>query len=150
MQEDLDLDSFNLLSYWKKVTLPLLDPESGEEAVAPKMPHVALLARLFHGIDATSCQSERNFYALGGLLDQLRCSMGDTKVEMVMMLRLNQTHIKEVAELQNGLKRWSQVANAAGLADVAMRDATPHELAVEIDVKGGCPGGAQGNDANKK
>ena len=55
------------------------------------MPHLALLAHLYHGVEATSCQAERNFSALALLIiGNMRSSMGAFKVEQMMFLRLNQ------------------------------------------------------------
>ena len=60
------------------------------------MPHLALLARLYHGVEATSCQAERKFSALLALLiGNMRSSMGAFKVEQMMFLRLNQRCIPE-------------------------------------------------------
>ena len=57
------------------------------------MHHLALLACLYHGVEATSCQSERNFSALAFRIAHLRSSMAPFKVEQMMFLRLNQDYI---------------------------------------------------------
>ena len=36
------------------------------------MPHLALIARLYYGVEATSCQAERNFSALALLIGNMR------------------------------------------------------------------------------
>ena len=61
------------------------------------MPHLALLARLYHGVEATSCQAERNFSALALLIGNMRSSMGAFRVEQMMFSRLNQRFIPEIA-----------------------------------------------------
>ncbi|CAN0396167.1 unnamed protein product, partial [Hapterophycus canaliculatus] len=53
------------------------------------MPYLALLARLYHGVEATSCQAERNFSALAHLIGQLRTNMLASKVERMLFVRLN-------------------------------------------------------------
>ena len=56
----------------------------------PDLPHLALVARLYHGVEATSCQAERNFSSLSFLIGTLRASMSPFKVEQMMFLKLNQ------------------------------------------------------------
>ena len=85
-----DEAQFNLVSFWSRRGASTL--EAGEEEVVHDrgMPHLALLARLYHGVEATSCQSERNLSALSFLIAHLRSSMAPFKVEQMMFLRLNQ------------------------------------------------------------
>ncbi|CAN0454320.1 unnamed protein product, partial [Ascophyllum nodosum] len=59
------------------------------------LPYLALLARLFHGVVATSCQAERNFSSLSFLIGTLRASMGPFKVEQMMFLKFNQGCLRE-------------------------------------------------------
>ena len=73
-----------------------------EEAVRP---HLALFARLHHGIEATSCQAERNLSALALLIGNMRSCMGAFKVEQVMFLRLNQRCIPEIAAYNRVIDR---------------------------------------------
>ncbi|CAM9493242.1 unnamed protein product, partial [Ascophyllum nodosum] len=61
------------------------------------MPHLAILARFYHGVEATNCQAERNFSALALLIGNMRSSMGAFEVEQMMFLRLNQRYIPEIA-----------------------------------------------------
>ena len=61
------------------------------------MPYLAFIARLYLGIEATSCQAERNFSALGH--GHLRCNMLARKVERMMLIRLNRQLVDEVREL---------------------------------------------------
>ena len=53
------------------------------------MPFLACIARLYLEIEATSCQSERNFSALAHLIGDLRSNMLAFKVERMMFIRLN-------------------------------------------------------------
>ena len=63
------------------------------------MPYLAFVARLYHGIEATSCQAERFFSALVHLIGDLRSNMLASKVERMMFIRLNRHLIDEVREL---------------------------------------------------
>ena len=63
------------------------------------MPYLALIARLYHEIEATSCQAELNFLALAHLIGDLRSRMLVSKVERTMFIRLNRHLIDEVREL---------------------------------------------------
>ena len=57
------------------------------------------IARLYHGIEATSCQAELNFSALAHLIGDLRSRMLASKVERMMFVLLNRNLIDEVREL---------------------------------------------------
>ena len=57
------------------------------------MPFLALIARLYNGIESTSCQAERNFSALAFLIGHLRSTTAPGKVERLMFLRLNRLFI---------------------------------------------------------
>ena len=59
------------------------------------MPYLAFLARLYHGVEATSCQAERNFSALANLIGDLRSNMLASKVERMMYIRLNKHMVDE-------------------------------------------------------
>ncbi|CAM9621870.1 unnamed protein product, partial [Hapterophycus canaliculatus] len=54
-----------------------------------RWPHVGLVARLFAGIDTTSCQAEMNVSALKLVVRDLRSSTSPAKVEQTVFLRLN-------------------------------------------------------------
>ena len=91
-----DTDDFSLPGFWLRRSSPTL-AEGTTTSVAPaEMPHLGLIARLYRGVEATSCQSERNFSSLSFLLASLRSTMGTFKVEQMMFLRLNQGFIPEV------------------------------------------------------
>ena len=81
------LTNRDLLQYWK-----------GKHA---RWPHLSLLARLYAGMDSTSCQAERNFAILNCTLDNLRTGLAVDKVEQLMLLRLNKQLIPEIASLRD-------------------------------------------------
>ena len=81
------LTNRDLLQYWK-----------GKHA---RWPHLSLLARLYAGVDSTSCQAERNFSILNCTLDNLRTGLAVDKVEQLMLLRLNKQLIPEIASLRD-------------------------------------------------
>ena len=59
-----DEAQFNLASFWSRRIASTLEAAE-EEAVHDRgMPHLALLARLYHGVEATSCRTERTFSAV--------------------------------------------------------------------------------------
>ena len=94
---ELEEDGFSLPGFWRRRGSPKLSQATGEVIEEAAMPHLALLARLYHGVEATSCQVERNFSALALLIGNMRSSMGAFKVEQMMFLRLNQMCIPEIA-----------------------------------------------------
>ena len=59
----------------------------------------SFLARLYHGVEATSCQAERIFSALANLIGDLRSNMLASKVERMMFMRLNKHMVDEVHDL---------------------------------------------------
>ena len=99
-------DNFSLLAYWRRRSKPSACAETGE--VKAGLPYLALTARLYHGIESTSSQSERNFSALGFLIGSLRNSMLPAKVERMMFLRLNRLYIPEVKTAAMSSKATNQ------------------------------------------
>ena len=69
MAEDVQPEEtdFSLLEFWKR-------RRTG-------MPFLALIARLYNGIESSSCQAERNFSALAFLIGHLRSTTAPGKVE---------------------------------------------------------------------
>ena len=61
-----------------------------------EMPYLAFLARLYHGVEATSCQAERNSSELANLIGDLRSRMLASKVKRMMFVRLNKHMVEEV------------------------------------------------------
>ncbi|CAM9970799.1 unnamed protein product, partial [Ascophyllum nodosum] len=79
---------FDFLQYWEAWGTDGVDP-SGKVVVPTRWPHIGLLARLYTGIDTTSCQAERNFSALKKVLSDMRASTLARKTEEMLLLRLN-------------------------------------------------------------
>ena len=71
---------FDLLNAWKSYATDGVDAKTGQVVTPARLPHIGLLARLHLGIDATSCQAERNFSALSALLGDLQSNLGRRKV----------------------------------------------------------------------
>ena len=78
----------------RKKSEPTLGQGTDELVAPPGLPHLALLARL-HGVEATSCQAERNFSSLSVLIGTLRASVSPFKVEQMIFLKLNQVCLPE-------------------------------------------------------
>ena len=93
---ELEEDGFSLPGFWLRRGPPKLSQATGEVIEEAAMPHLALLARLYHEVEATSCQAERNFSDLALLIGNMRSSMGAFKVGQMMFLRLNQRCIPEI------------------------------------------------------
>ena len=94
----LEENDFSLLQFWLRRSKPSTCDETGE--VEAGLPYLALIARLYNGIESTSCQAERNLSALSFLIGSLRSSISPGKVERLMMfLRLNRRFIPEVKSL---------------------------------------------------
>ena len=64
------------------------------------VPNLAFIARLYHGIEATTCEAKQNFSALAHLISDLRSRMLASKVERMVFIRLNRHLIGEVRELE--------------------------------------------------
>ena len=90
---------FDLLNAWKSYATDGVDAKTGNIITPARLPHIGLLARLHLGIDATSCQAERNFSALSALLGDLQSNLGRRKVEMMRLLKLNQQLIPGLADV---------------------------------------------------
>ena len=58
----LEENDFSLLQFWLRRSKPSTCAETVE--VEAGLPYLALIARLYNGIESTSCQAERNFSAL--------------------------------------------------------------------------------------
>ena len=91
-----DVCGFLLPGFWLRKSKPTLTQGTGELVAPPDLPHLALVARLYRGVEATSCQAERNFASLSFLIGTLRASMSPFKMEQKMFLKLNQGCLPEV------------------------------------------------------
>ena len=98
-QHQLDVDAFNLLGFWNRRGTDSVCPTTSTVTSPSEMSYLALIARLYRGIEPTSCQAERNFSALAHLIGDLRSGMLASKVERMMFIRLNRHLIDEVREL---------------------------------------------------
>ena len=87
---------FSLPGFWLRKSEPTLAQGTGELVAPPDLPHLALLLRLHHVVEAISCQAERNFSSLSFLIGTLRVSMSPLKVEQIMFRKLNQGCLPEV------------------------------------------------------
>ena len=80
---EADACDFSLPGFWLRKSEPTLAQGTGELVAPPDLPHLALVARLYHGVEATSCQTELNFSSLSFLIGTLRASMSPFKVEQL-------------------------------------------------------------------
>ena len=109
-----DVDSFNLLGFWNRRGTDSLCPTTGKVTSPAEMPFLARIARLYLGIETTSCQSERNFSALAHLIGDLRRNMLAYKVERMMFIRLNRHLVDEVRALDAAVEQArARVARSA-------------------------------------
>ena len=97
-QGQLDMDAFNLLEFWNRRGIDSVCPTTSTVMSPAEMPYLAFIARLYHGIEATSCQAERNLAALAHLIGDLRSSKLASKVERMTFIRLTMPLIDEVRE----------------------------------------------------
>ena len=99
-QDQLDEDPFNLLGFGNRRGTDSVCPTTSTVTSPAEMSYLAFIARLYHGIELTSCQVERKFSALAHLIGDLRSRMLASKVERMMFIRLNRHNlIDEVREL---------------------------------------------------
>ena len=75
------------------------------------MPFLALIARLYNGIESTSCQAERNFSALAFLIGHLRSTTAPGKVERLMFLRLNRLFVPDIKALHDAVEAKKAAAD---------------------------------------
>lgn len=74
-----EADNSCLLQYWTHRAIPTVAAGTNDIALPAKLPHVALVARLYLSIGTSSCQAERNFSALSFVIGELRTRMTATK-----------------------------------------------------------------------
>ena len=87
------------------------------------MPYLVFIARLYHGIEATICQAERFFSALGHLIGDLRSRMLASKVERKVFIRLNRHSIGEVRKLDAAVvQARARVATSAQISVAAQKE----------------------------
>ena len=98
----LEENDFSLLQFWLRRSKLSTCAETGE--VEAGLPYLALIARLYNGIESTSCQAERNSSALSFLIGSLRSSISPGKVERLMFLRLNRLFIPKAKALHDAIE----------------------------------------------
>ena len=121
--DQIDVDGFNLLGFWSRRGTDSTCPTTGTVTSPAEMPYLAFLARLYHGVEATSCQAERNFSALANLIGDLRSSMLASKVERMMFIRLNKHMVDEVRDFDAAkAKAKARVAKSAKQSATAQQE----------------------------
>ena len=87
---EADVCGFSLPVFWLRKSESTLAQGTGDLVAPPYLPRLALVARFYHGVEATSCQAERDFASLSFLIGTLRASMSLFRVEQMIFLKLNQ------------------------------------------------------------
>ena len=87
---EADVGGFSLPVFWLRKSEPTLAQGTGELVVPPDLPRLELVARLYHGVEATSCQAERDFASLSFSIGTLPASMSLFRVEQMIFWKLNQ------------------------------------------------------------
>ena len=113
---------FDFLQYWEARGHGWGRPV-GEGIVPAGWPHIGLLARLHAGIDTTSCQAERNFFALKQVLSDMRAGTLARKTEKMLLLRLNRHLIPGFARVEQELEALKVKWDAQEAASVAAQNA---------------------------
>ena len=121
--DQIDVDSFNLLGFWSRRGTDSACPTTDTVTSPAEMPYLALLARLYHGVEATSCQAERNFSALANLVGDLRSNLLASKVEHMMFIQLNKHMVDEVRYLDAAkAKEKARVTKSAKQSATAQQE----------------------------
>jgi len=124
---------FDLLSFWDDAARPRFD-EDGNIRELAKFPMLAMFARVFLSADTTSCQSERDFSALAFCMNNLRLSMRQDRVEMMMFLKPNKGMIPEIRSYNEKLAKMQTVqSNGFDKAVRAQADGAGEEFIVVVD-----------------
>ena len=131
-QGQLDVDAFNLLGFWNRRGTDSVCSTRSTVTSPAEMPYLAFIARLYHGIEATSCQAERNFSGLAHLIGDLRSRMLESKVERMMFIRFNRYFIDEVCELDAAVAR--ALARVAKSAQISVAAQERSNMSVDLTV----------------
>ena len=127
------MDASNLLGLWNRRGTESVCPTTSKVTSPVELPYVAFIARLYHGIEATSCQAERIFSALAHLIGDLRSSMLASKVERMMLIRLNRYFIDEVRKLDAAVAQArARVAKSAQKSVAAQEERS--NMSVDLTV----------------
>ena len=123
LAEQGQLDVFNLLRFWNRRGTDSLCPTMSTVTSPGEMPYLAFIARLYHGIEAPSCQAERFFSELAHLIGYLRSRMLASKVERMIFIWLNRHSIGEVRELGASVAQArARVAKSAQISVAAQEE----------------------------
>ena len=127
---------FSLPDFWLRKSEPTLARGTGELVAPLDLPYLALLARLYHGTEATSCQAERNFSSLSFLIGTLQASMSPFKVEQMMFLKLNQECLPEVQKYNAVIAviAAQQERRSQCLQDVQSAEEAAAEETVDVEI----------------
>ena len=98
-QGQIDVDVFNLRGFRNRQGIDSVCPTTSTVTSPVEMPYMAFIARLYHGVEATSCLVERFFSALAHLIGDLRSRMIASNIERMMFIRLNRHLIDEIREV---------------------------------------------------
>ena len=110
------------MGFWSRRGTDSACLTTGAVTSPAEMPYLAFLARLYHGVEATSCQAERNYSALANLISDLRSNLIASKVERMMFIRLNKHMVDEVRDLDA-----AKAKAKASLAKSAKQSATAQQ-----------------------
>ena len=127
-----DDPTFTVLEWKPRVTDGL--NKSGNVVLPARWPHVGLVARLYAGVDATSCQAERNFSALKLTASDLRANMSPAKVEKTLFLRLNRHLIPGLGQILRGLDALGDERKSNTEAAVAAKNAAAGPAVISLVV----------------
>ena len=122
-QGQLDVDAFNFLGFENRRGTDSVCPRTSTVTSPAELPYLAFIARLYHGIEATTCQAERNFSALAHLIGDLPSRMLASKVERMAFIRLNRHLIGRVRELDVAVAQArARVAKSAQISVAAQKE----------------------------
>ena len=96
---------FSLPGFWLRKSDATLAQGADELVAPPNLPHLALIACHYHGVEAITCQAERNFSSLSVLIGTLLGSMSQFKVEQMVFLKLNQDAYQRIKNTAPSLRR---------------------------------------------
>ena len=133
----MEVDDFDIPVLWNRRGSDSVCPTTGKVTSPAEMVYLSFIARLFHGVEATRCQAERNFSALAHLIGDLRNSMLAGKVEQMMFILLNRHFVNEVRELDAAVEQArARVAKSAQKSVAAQEKRSNMEVDVAFYISG--------------
>ena len=121
--DQIDVDGFNLRGVWSRQGIDSACPTTSSVTSPAEMPYLAFKAWLYHGVEATSCQAERNFSPLAHLIGDLYSNMLASKVERMVFIRLNRHMVDEVRDMDAAkAKAQARVAKSAKQSAAAQQE----------------------------